>query len=363
MENTTLHAPEDLLKNPVYISWCNLQDKARGKFDNIMKGIFDLLDRSIMAPPYFNNTVDIHSEDGDDVFHQYLDMYIKIRSGAKSVALNENDPLLSNYNKIAIRTFHKILNNEPVTEASAMGVICELIPVPYETCEYSRLTNKSLEYLVSLGRPSVDLIQEFYNHLNEKAKSCPHNNYEGLVVFKLDGKTNAIYYGVRNSYFYAIRYYAGRVSCDFCYEPVDKPHKHDEMHSTYEVSLEDDCDIFDARSLLANLWAAKETAMFSSSREPSENRNAMKAITGAHKTNFNSYYYVHITPDGEKAYDESKRIISQARGDCEYRKSVWFSRAYYAARGYDKKITFCKASIHHRKCAPVTPGSKPTMYT
>lgn len=112
-----------------------------------------------------------------------------------------------------------------------------------------------------------------------------------------------------------------------------------------------------------SLWAARTTKAFADEYEPSENRPYVEKLCGPHKANFKSYRYVKITPEGENQYNESKRIISQIRADAEYRKSVWFTRAYYARRGADKVVTYCKASMHHRKCAPVTEGSTVTIYS
>jgi hypothetical protein len=115
----------------------------------------------------------------------------------------------------------------------------------------------------------------------------------------------------------------------------------------------DDEDILEVRGLLANIWASIVTNSFEPTSEPDDNRTYINRTVPVQKANYSSYRYIKITPECEEKYEESKKVLSAARSDATYRKTMWFTRAYYAHRGPTKQIVLCKASIHHRKCGEV----------
>lgn len=359
--------------NPVHMSMMEVVDSTRNNTPDAIKVIMNMLDSSVYLDPETGNMVSAKSESGETVFQQSIEMAIRLMKYAKQtpkcstlMSISCDDPIFAGLNRLAVCEIFGLLNTFKTSGLTNRDILCvtsSIAPSPRQNCRYSRLTNKAVEYLLSLGRPNTDLISEYYGELSTLAESSPDGIYEEIVFFQLNGKNKAVYVTVRNGVFYTAGYVSNNPSTDYSFDYVDSPVGYDRWTSEYDESLDDSAVAFDARSLLTNLWAAKKTGTFSSDREPSHTRTAMAALTPGTKPDFNSYDYVHITPEGEKAYDESRRVIASARGDVEYRKSVWFTRAYYAARGLDKRITLCKASIHHRKCAEVSNVEKPTMYT
>lgn len=81
------------------------------------------------------------------------------------------------------------------------------------------------------------------------------------------------------------------------------------------------------------------------------------------KPNMSKYTYVHISESGRKVFAEAKRLISEFNGNVEYRKTMWYTKAYYARRGKNGVIVYNRASIHHRKCAKPTEEPSITVYT
>lgn len=356
--------------NPVHMSMLNVVDSTRGKIADFAKVGFYIADTNQVPDPSTGKMVDLHSAHGDSVFEQCFGIPAYLQEMArKSGKFMYTPESLGKacFNTSAAAHIVGLGDMFPEHEhhpvSRYMQVATSLVPIPYAHCRYSRLTNKAVSYLMSLDRPKMCLVYQYLAELDMLAKESPRGTYEEILVFNLNGKPTAVYFTVRRGFFMAIRYIQNSPSGDFSWDSVDSPVDQSRRADTgFSEGFSEELP-FDIRSFLVNLWAAKAANTFETAREPSENRQSMQALTGQVKTDFSTYNYVRITPEGEKAYDESREVISQARGDCEYRKSVWFSRAYYAARGPEKKITLCKASIHHRKCAEVTGDERPTMYT
>lgn len=223
-----------------------------------------------------------------------------------------------------------------------------ILPIPRPNCEYMRLSTKAQEYVLSLGVPSMDVLSSFYDDLEQKANTNG-GFYESVIQLTINNKPTYIYYTYCSNCFSGFRYGQTEDDNEYCYEFRYEAKR---MDRVFDDTVDGD-DVFEMRGFLANIWASIVTKSFVFDREPSENRKHLDKMVPVPKANYNSYRYLKITPDCEEKYDESQRIISSVRSDATYRKSIWFSRAYYARRGADKKIVLCKASIHHRKCGEV----------
>lgn len=355
--------------NPVHMSMLNVVDSTRNGIPGYVKVILAISDMCQFPDPETGKVIGLRTANGDSVFEQCLGMvaYLQEKSRQTGKLLYSAESMeKEGFNRYAVANIMNMCDKIPGNEHPAarwLQVASALVPEPYEHCHYSRLTNKAVEYLMSLGRPKMCLVHSYLEELDMLAKESTRGVYEEILVFNLNGKMTAVYFTVRRGYFMALRYIQNNQEGDFAYEYTDSPKDQSVREDTgFSEGFSEELP-FDIRSFLVNLWAAKSANTFETAREPSENRTSMRALTGQAKTDFSSYNYVRITPEGEKAYDESREIISRAKGDVEYRKSVWFSRAYYAQRGNEKKVVLCKASIHHRKCADVTGDEKPTMYT
>lgn len=302
------------------------------------------------------------SKYNDDVLHQCLDF--TFTNKYKGVIDFNDQSVVSGYNINAIKMVFKLsTENALVTVNNMMSYLGVLVPIPYDTCEYSRISPKAMDYLLSLGQPSPSAVKAFLEYCEERCKVCQCENFEEMISFTLNGKANVIYYGYRSGGMYGFRYANGETENDMVWM-VSSDYKPDDDTYYEDIGVEDVNRKFDIRALVVNLWAARTTKAFYSESEPANTRSYMAAMCSTAKPKFNTYRYVHITPEGERMYDESQKVISSVKNDAEYRKSIWFSRAYYARRGTDKVITFCKASIHHRKCAPVVEEAPTvTVYT
>ena len=368
--------------NPVFNSMLNLRknlllNKVKAQRDENLCGAAGVvyLSSSREYDRLTDTVKSLRNEYGDDVFHQiiaYLSDYIVKKSVPENVEFLKELP---GYNLNAIKNVCKMAlsymkKGHNISFKDAMfRFMSWTIAVPYSTCEYSRLTNKSTDYLISLGKASVDMVDAFATHCRERASLFYKGHLEEVIAFMYNGEQNIIYYGYKDGLFYMTRYTAhtglGLMFHDL--EEFDGV-EYNESPAEYEWKkrmVEDRSDLpFDILSFVVNLWAARETKAFESCYEPAETRSCMAALCPNTKAKFNTYRYVKITPEGESLYEESQRIVNRAKKDSEYRKSLWYTKAYYAHRGIEKVLTYCKASIHHRKCAPVTSESNVvTVYT
>lgn len=223
-----------------------------------------------------------------------------------------------------------------------------ILPIPRPNCEYMRLSKKAQEYVLSLGVPSKDVLLGFYDELAQKAEANG-GLYEAVIQLTINNKPTYVYYTYCIDSFAGFRYGQTEDDNEYCY---DFRYNAKDMERVFDDTVEGD-DVFEMRGFLANIWASIVTKSFEVSSEPTENRKYIDKLVPVSKANYSSYRYLKITPDCEEKYNESQRIINSVRSDATYRKSIWFSRAYYARRGSDKKIVLCKASIHHRKCGDV----------
>jgi hypothetical protein len=223
-----------------------------------------------------------------------------------------------------------------------------IMPIPRPNCEYMRLSKKAQEYVLSLGVPSKDVLLGFYDELAQKAEANG-GLYAAVIQLTINNKPTYIYYTYCFGCFAGFRYGQTDDDNEYCY---DFRHSPKDMERVFDDTVEEE-DVFEMRGFLANIWASIVTKSFEFSSEPTENRKYIDKLVPVPKANYSSYRYLKITPDCEEKYNESQRIINSVRSDATYRKSIWFSRAYYARRGSDKKIVLCKASIHHRKCGEV----------
>jgi hypothetical protein len=155
-----------------------------------------------------------------------------------------------------------------------------------------------------------------------------------------------------------LRFVSKQADFEFCCDYIDHPQP---MDQSLDDSLESK-EVLEVRGLLVNIWASEITKNFERTSEPAEFRTAMSQVVPRKKANFGSYRYIKITPDGEKKLKESRAVAACARTEATYHKSVWFTRAYYARRGNEKVITYCKASMHHRRCSDVVDTPKVNVY-
>lgn len=256
--------------------------------------------------------------------------------------------------------------NNLTIRAKIMATVAALVPEPYKTCAFSRLTPKATEYLLSLGRPDPAVIDMFFDHLMELAQHSVNQTAEEIVQFKLNDSNTVIYYGCFKDMYFVCLYSDHDASANF-FKIIQKGKrnycKKDDLDGYYDDF--DKSKTFDDLSFVANLWAARETRSFESTTEPIPCQkyiaDAVKPLCS--KPNFSLYQYINITSQCERDFNEAKRLVASVRRDVEYRKSIWLTRAYYAKRGKNKTIVLNKASVHHRKCAEVSSKPAITVYT
>lgn len=360
-------------RNPVYLAMLEVFDTTWGMITDIEKIALTFLAES-KAPNYNSQGkfFDGRGPHGESIFEQTigiaLDMEDAARTNGGSACITKDSDFMSAYNEHAVEVLMDLVSSmgEPVKDPMLFYAY-HMVPVPFEECRYSRLSNKAVEYLVSLGKPSASLVLAYMEEMGLLAASNPHGVYEEIIYLTLNGKPTAIYLTVRKGYILAIRYTKNNVCPEIYHKRLVDPAESDQDDElVFDTSFDEskvDCTLFDLQAFIVNLWAAKMANSFEETSEPQETRQAVGAITGPVKPDFNSYRYVRITPQGEREFEESRSMLAQARCDVGYRKSIWFCPAYYARRGADKRIVLNKASIHHRRCAEVTAPQKPTMYT
>jgi len=344
--------------NPVYVGLARSLDKAREILKpewQMVVPMFACLDAGFLPDPETNILKRLRSRKGIDVFHQMLIINSCIqdklrREKRASLSSLEQQKLLEDgmksgtLNPLAISAFTSI----PLSFGHALAALNYMLPVPISKCEFYRLSPQAKDYVLSLGMPSQEVLLDFYEFLSFKA-SENGGIYEAVLQLTVNNRPSYVYYSFTNRQFLALRYGSKQEDFEFCCDYIDRPQPMDK-------SL-DDCleskDVLEVRGLLINIWASEITKNFEHVSEPDEFRTAMNQVVPAKKANFNSYRYVKITPDGEEKLKESKAVAACARTEATYRKSVWFTRAYYARRGSDKVVTYCKASMHYRRCGEV----------
>lgn len=353
--------------NPVYVGLARSLEKARDalrKSGNMTPVIFSCLDASLLPNPVTKKVERLHSKKGVDVFHQAIIMHSTVqakmhREKRETLTQQDQDKILKEgedaglINPTALSAFSSI----PATFNHPMAPLNHLLPVPLKSCEYYRLSQQAKEYVLSLGMPSREVLTDFYEYLSYKAR-VNGGFYEAILQLTVNNRPSYIYYCFTNGMFLALRYSSKLEDYEFCCDFDDRPQPMDK-------SLDDTLDteeVLEVRGLLVNIWASEITKNFEHVSEPTEFRTAMNQVVPTKKANFNSYRYVKITPDGEEKLKESKAVAACARTEATYRKSVWFTRAYYARRGTDKTVTYCKASMHHRRCADVVDTPQVNVY-
>lgn len=353
--------------NPVYVGLARSLEKVREdlrKSGNLTTAIFACLDASLLPNPVTHKVERLHSKNGVDVFHQSIIMYATVqakmhREKREVLTPQEQDTIIKEgedsglLNPVALSAFSSI----PATFNHQMAPLNHLLPIPLKCCEYYRLSQQAKEYVLSLGMPSREVLSDFYDHLSYKAR-VNGGFYEAILQLTVNKRPCYIYYCFTNNMFLALRYGSRLDDYEFCCDFVEHP-------QIMDKSLDDTLDteeVLEVRGLLVNIWASEITKNFENVSEPTEFRTAMNQVVPAKKANFNSYRYVKITPDGEEKLKESRAVAACARTEATYRKSVWFTRAYYARRGADKTVTYCKASMHHRRCADVVDTPQVNVY-
>ncbi len=251
--------------------------------------------------------------------------------------------------------------------AKTMATAAALVPEPYKTCSFSRLTPKATEYLLSLGRPDPSVVDMFFDHLMELARHSVNQTAEEVIQFRMNDSNTVIYYGCFKDMYFVCLYSDHDASANF-FKIIQKGKRNYCDKDDQDGSYYDDFDKsqpFDDLSFVANLWAARETRSFESATEPLPCRKyiAEAVRPRCSKPNFSLYQYVNITSQCERDFNEAKRMVASVHRDVEYRKSIWLTRAYYARRGKNKSIVLNKASVHHRKCAEVSGAPAITVYT
>ncbi len=322
------------------------------------------------------------AKNDDDLIHQLLEFeadYVDERVHSKESMLEcINDS--SKYNTNAIKLTMHLLEQEQSANKyydkeltnfigeAFLGVATRFFPIPYPTCHYSRVSDHAVDYLVSLGQPSHDLRESFLEYLELMAHESHHDNYEEVITFNINGQPNAIYFGFRRNFVYRFHYTVEDVemsvltkgqfvNCKFAQQST---YNYADDGSTAPEELD-----IDDWSFLINLWAAKQHNDFVVGHEHQANQSTVAEQINAicKKPNWSKYSYVHISDAGREAFNEARQIIAQYRGNAEYKKTMWYTRAYYARRGKNGVIVLNKASIHHRKCATPSEGTKITVYT
>ena len=323
------------------------------------------------------------AKNGDDMLHQLLELESVILSGE----VNTQEEMLDviNFsgkcNPNAIRLASTLLSGEMESNSyfqkdvefghlgeAYLGIASRFFVIPYDTCRYSRVSDEAVEYLVSLGQPSDEVWVSFFEYMELMASESHNGNYEEVLSFNIDGQSNSIYYGFRNNFVYCYHY-----SIEDVTQSVLKKNDFNRYVANGNPILRyrDDgstrpnvLDI-DDWSFLINLWAAKQHNDFVVGDELRENMATVAESVNAicKKPNMSKYTYVHISETGRKVFAEAKRLIAEFNGNVEYRKTMWYTKAYYARRGKNGVIVYNRASIHHRKCAKPTEEPSITVYT
>lgn len=349
-----------LIGNPVYISLLRNIQKCRDQILNtvgktrgaMMMMPFMLLETGLTPVNEQFDELKSVVRNGWDPFHQIIMLMLMTQKHMHDNGIEATDP----------QTFvkkHPELFDENVMDAIGnIATMCHfenpvqacnmLVPIPRPGCEYVRLSPKAQEYVMSLGIPSKDVLIDFYDELGKKAE-MNGGMYESVVQLTINNKPTFIYYAYCFDGFVSVRYGTCDIENEFCWDYRCCPQ---DMKRTLDSEMDDE-DILEVRGLLANIWASIVTKSFEPSSEPDENRTYINRTVPVQKANYSSYRYIKITPECEEKYEESKKVLSAARADATYRKTMWFTRAYYAHRGPTKQIVLCKASIHHRKCGEV----------
>lgn len=361
-------AKAGLLSNPVFMGIVNNVQKCR---DDIIKHFGNTQSAMVLAPfimletgyaPLDEKFVKMQSivKNGWSPYHQAIMLYRYMQQYMHDnniKAVNPMDCLKMRPDLFDERVLTAINNFANMYDFKNPLQVCNmLVPIPRNGCDYMRLSTKARDYVMSLGIPSKEVLLDFYESLEKKAE-LNGGMYEAVVQLTINNRATFIYYSYCFDGFTAIRYGATEMDNEFCWDHKWNPQ---EMERTLDSDMGCD-DILEVRGLLANIWASIVTKSFEVDSEPSENRKYIDKLVPVQKANYSSYRYVKITPDCEEKYNESQRVINMARSDATYRKSMWFTRAYYAHRGPDKVITFCKASIHHRKCGDVVDSTEVTV--
>jgi hypothetical protein len=363
-------------RNPVHMAMLGLVDASMSSMDNSWKNHFTALACSKMYNNTIGRNIDVRGADGASVFEQSIDFTIIMRNlvlkAGHPVNVRDCAPFFSKLHTAVVNYNVRSAKNEKGTidQLEELSNIAMMVPTPYDDCQYSRISNKAVEYLISLGIPRQSLVEAYMEEMNLKAKANPRGVYEEIVYFFLNGSQNIIYVTVRNGFVFMFRRVRNvektESYCDISIKPmphVDYVHGESGKRVVLSTDFSEATSMFDFRSFLVNLWAAKAANSFESVREPDDTRKSFGALTGTTKPDFSTYNYVQITPQGEQEFDEARELMAQARREVSYHKTIWFFPAYYARRGTDKRIVLCRASIHHRRCAEVAAPQKPTMYT
>lgn len=349
-----------LIGNPVYISLLRNIQKCRDQILNTVgktKGAMMMMPFMLLETgltPVNEQFDELRSvvRNGWTPFHQTIMLMLMMQKYMHDNNIKATDPqtfiqkhpeLFDMHALNAVNNIAMMCNLENPVQACNM-----LVPIPRAGCEYVRLSPKAQEYVMSLGIPSKDVLIDFYDELGKKAE-MNGGMYESVVQLTINSKPTFIYYAYCFDGFVSIRYGTCDIENEFCWDYRCAPQ---DMKRTLDSEMDDE-DILEVRGLLANIWASIVTKSFEPSSEPDENRTYINRTVPVQKANYSSYRYIKITPECEEKYEESKKVLSAARSDATYRKTMWFTRAYYAHRGPTKQIVLCKASIHHRKCGEV----------
>lgn len=352
-------ASAGLLGNPVYMGLVSAIQDSRSHFSRVHKRAgamlqtaVALLDTSTMPSDKDWKKMESVTLNGLPCLQQTL-MYTAYISGiGQSEGAEVARKMLLKFDSKGLineKTANYVCNlTEQLGYPDVYPLLNLIVPITRPNCDYMRLSKKAQDYVLSLGVPSMDVLLDFYDELEQKA-NANGGLYEAVIQLTINNKPTYIYYTYCFGCFAGFRYGHTDDDNEFCY---DFKITAKAMERVFDDKVDSD-DVFEMRGLLANIWASIVTKSFEFDREPSENRKYMDKMVPVPKANYSSYRYLKITPDCEEKYNESQRIISSVRSDATYRKSIWFSRAYYARRGTDKRIVLCKASIHHRKCGEV----------
>jgi hypothetical protein len=320
------------------------------------------------------------SANGDDMLHQLLEF----ESDILDKKLTDTDIMANTINnspKYSPKTFRMAMtllsgeleNNNDDFDGyigeKFLAMASRVFIIPYNTCMYSRISEEAVDYLVSLGNPSKDLWESFIDYLQLMSSESHNGNYEEVITFDINGQPNAIYYGFRHNFVYRFHYTVKHVEMNILqksgYDKIFSMNAVDHRQS-FDVEPGDvaELDINDW-SFIVNLWAAKQHNDFVVGHELQSNQSTVAEQINSicKKPNWSKYSYVHISDSGREAFNEAKQIIATYRGNAEYKKTMWYTRAYYARRGKNGLIVLNKASIHHRKCATPSEGTNITVYT
>ena len=324
------------------------------------------------------------SATGDDIIHQLLEFEADALSGTINSNETMSDAINNSpkYNPLTFRLSMNLLMNEvktnPNLDIDTSTIDClgkaflsmgtRTFVIPYRDCLYSRLSNDAVDYLESLGNPSPDLRNAFHDYLKLMASESCNENFEEVVTFHINGQPNAIYYGYRKNFAYRFHYTIENVEMSLLPDDLfDKMNTFGDPICQYadDGSTEPEELEIDSWSFLINLWAAKQHNDFVVGQEHQDNQSTVTEQINSicKKPNWSKYSYVHISDSGREAFNEARQIIAQYHGNAEYKKTMWYTRAYYARRGKNGLIVLNKASIHHRKCATPTDGNNITVYT